>query len=456
MRTSLLALALLLGSLPLAGKGVQRVILQLKWTHQWQFAGYYAAQAQGFYRQAGLDVEILEARPGETPVDAVFHGRADFGIATSDLLVRRAQGQPVVSLAAIFQHSPQAIMVLDKVDLPDLRSLMGKRLALEPHAEELLALLAQQGVDRKDLKIERHAMNLEALIAGEVEATTVYTTTEPFFMNQRGIPYRLFRPSPSDFDFYGDVLFTLEQTLRDHPERVEAFRRASLQGWTWAFAHPEATLRLVHERSRGRASLEQLRFEAEEMRHLVLPDLVEIGYQRTQRWQRIGEVYRSLGLLDQVPSLTAFVYQPPSSARSPRLPWILCATLVLVGGVLVFTRRRGPGPRGTSPAARSVARRLALLDHAQIGLACHAHGRIQEANAAFAGLCGRPLEALPGLEWHQLVSPEALPALQVFLRASREATLPVEFLDPEGTPHPVTLHALGEVRGVRMVEVRPG
>ncbi len=65
--------------------------LQLKWTHQFQFAGYYAAEAQGFYRAAGLDLSFIEACPDQDPVAAVLAGEAEFGVGTSDLLLRRAQ-----------------------------------------------------------------------------------------------------------------------------------------------------------------------------------------------------------------------------------------------------------------------------------------------------------------------------------------------------------------------------
>jgi ABC-type nitrate/sulfonate/bicarbonate transport system substrate-binding protein len=78
-----------------------RMRLQLKWTNQFQFAGYYAAVAQGYYRAAGLDVELIEAKPGQDPVENVLTGGADFGVGTSDVVLLRGKGEPVVVLAAI-------------------------------------------------------------------------------------------------------------------------------------------------------------------------------------------------------------------------------------------------------------------------------------------------------------------------------------------------------------------
>jgi ABC-type nitrate/sulfonate/bicarbonate transport system substrate-binding protein len=68
--------------------------LQLKWRHQFQFAGYYAALEKGYYREAGLDVTIMPASPSTDPVDVVLKGGADFGIASSELVLRYAKGDP--------------------------------------------------------------------------------------------------------------------------------------------------------------------------------------------------------------------------------------------------------------------------------------------------------------------------------------------------------------------------
>ena len=99
-------LLLLAALLPLPASALEQVALQLKWKHQFQFAGYYAAQEKGYYRDAGLEVSVIEAGPETDPVREVLDGRAQFGVSNSALLLARAQGKPVVALAVIFQHSP--------------------------------------------------------------------------------------------------------------------------------------------------------------------------------------------------------------------------------------------------------------------------------------------------------------------------------------------------------------
>ena len=84
---------------------LHQVALQLPWLHQFQFAGYYAAAEKGFYRDAGFQVNIIEGKPGLSPVDEVVSDRVNYGVARSEILLHRLHGNPVVVLAAIMQHS---------------------------------------------------------------------------------------------------------------------------------------------------------------------------------------------------------------------------------------------------------------------------------------------------------------------------------------------------------------
>ncbi|MDX1459303.1 MAG: ABC transporter substrate-binding protein, partial [Marinobacter sp.] len=74
----------------------ESVTLQLRWLHQFQFAGYYMALEKGYYRQAGLDVTLLEGGPqANRPIDEVLAGRADFGVTGSGVVIERMEGEPV-------------------------------------------------------------------------------------------------------------------------------------------------------------------------------------------------------------------------------------------------------------------------------------------------------------------------------------------------------------------------
>ena len=76
----------------------EKVSLQLKWKHQFQFAGFYAALEQGFYKSAGLDVTLIEGGAGINFIETVVSGEAEYGVEMPDLLLRRVKGEPIVAL----------------------------------------------------------------------------------------------------------------------------------------------------------------------------------------------------------------------------------------------------------------------------------------------------------------------------------------------------------------------
>src|SRR5260370_8581091 len=90
---------------------LDQVSLQLKWKHQFQFAGYYQALEQGFYRDAGLDVTIREGGPGVDVAETVASGKADFGVCSAAVLRDWGVGRRLGVLAALFHPSPAAILV---------------------------------------------------------------------------------------------------------------------------------------------------------------------------------------------------------------------------------------------------------------------------------------------------------------------------------------------------------
>ena len=89
-----------------------KINLQLKWWHQFQFAGYYAAVNKGFYAEQGLNVNIVAGDKDHPPLEQVLSKKADFGVTGSDLIANYANGDPVKVIGAIFQHSPYVFISL--------------------------------------------------------------------------------------------------------------------------------------------------------------------------------------------------------------------------------------------------------------------------------------------------------------------------------------------------------
>lgn len=268
----------------------------------------------------------------------VLSGKAQYGVGNSSLLLARNAGQPVVVLAAIFQHSPVVLITRQQGPVQAIHDLAGKRLMIEPQSDELLAYFKHEGIPLASITHVEHSFKPQDLIDGKVDAISAYVTNEPYFLDRAGIAYHTYTPRSVGIDFYGDNLFTTEQELRNNPSRVEALRVASLRGWQYAMAHPEEIADLIVAKYSQQHEREFYLFEAKRMVALLRTDLIEIGYMNPGRWRHIADTYTDLGLLPKDFSLGGFIYNVKAELD---LRWIYIAGLLLaiVTGVTVYIHR---------------------------------------------------------------------------------------------------------------------
>ncbi len=299
---------------------LDKVKLQLKWKHQFQFAGYYAAKEKGFYRDVGLDVELIEASENISPMDAVISGHAEFGTGTAELLIKYNDNIPVVVLANIFQHSPLQIMVKSNSGINQLTDLITKPVMIEAHSAELIAYLLSHNIKINQIKMMPHSFDTIDLISDRVAAMSVYITDEPFELQQQGINYNLFSPIKSGIDFYGDNLFTTRNQLELYPERVRSFYQASLKGWEYALANPEEIIQIIYQKYSQRHTVPHLRYEAEQTAKLIQREQTTLGQSDSVRWQHIGNIYQRLGMISSIKELDNFIYNPESHTVTDNYP----------------------------------------------------------------------------------------------------------------------------------------
>jgi len=354
---------------------LQSVTLQLRGRHAFQFAGYYAAEALGYYRDAGLAVTLREAGPTTDVVQAVVDGRAQFGVGTSSLLLARQRGAPVQVLAVLFQHSPQVLLARATSATQGLHDLVGRRVMIEPQAQELIAYLAKEGVPLDWLQRIPHSQDPGSLLRGETDAMSAEVSSAPFVLDAAGLRYHVYTPRAAGIDFYGDNLFTSDTLVRRQPRLVKAFREASLRGWRHAMAHPAEVINLILQRyppaGRPAPSREALQFEASRLRELMQPDLVEIGYMYPGRWQHVAEAFADAELLPRGTPVEPLLYQP---GPRPAPPWLVPALvgLVAVSALALYigwlNRRLGRALAASKAAAETLRlseqRHRLLADHA--------------------------------------------------------------------------------------------
>lgn len=279
-----------------------------------------------------MNVRFLEGKPGLDPAEVVLSGGAEYGVGTPEILLQRAKGAPLVVLGVIFQHSPYVFLSLKESGISDVSGLAGKKIEMEPQAAELYAYLNREKVPRESLTILPHSFNGRSLVERKSDAMSAYSTDEPFFLRQAGIPYSVFSPRSGGVDFYGDCFFTTEQEIKKHPDRVRAFHEATLKGWRYAMDHPDEIVDLILARYPSEKSRDALRFEAGAMKDLMHPEIIPVGYMYAGRWEHIRDTYMELGMLRSPVSLEGFLYDPHPQTDVRWLYW-LCGGLLLGAAV---------------------------------------------------------------------------------------------------------------------------
>jgi ABC-type nitrate/sulfonate/bicarbonate transport system substrate-binding protein len=350
------AVALTLLAHPGAGGAAEAVTLQLAGPATFEFAGYYAALWQGYYRDAGLDVTI---RPGgmrdSVPIDPareVAENRAQFGTGTTQLVIRRAQGLPVVLVTPIFQQSGAAVYYRSDSDFSSPAALVNARIGRLAASDildiELATALRAEGIDpakTKSVTVKADQI-VTALADRTIDAAVGTAWTVPWQAHERGIVLKSFNPTNYRVEYYGDNLFTMERVAAAHPEIIDRFRTASLKGWEYALHHADDVIsRLVADKP-GEPAIADVagfnRYQADVARRLARYPEVPLGYSNNDRWTQIEAGMIGAGALTRTADLANFVYaQPPeiplrAHPASPTAPPLIVLFAALVVATLAW------------------------------------------------------------------------------------------------------------------------
>ncbi len=291
----------------------ENVKLKLKWLHQFQFAGFYAAQIKGYYSKEDLNVEIIEGSANSHPIEYVTNNESSYGVSSSELIESKANGIPVVLLAGIFQHSPYVIISTKDKKILSPKDLVGKKVMVseEQGKIQLKAVLSAANIDYNLVQLVDHTWNILDITNGKADAMTGYISVEVFQLSKAGFETNTIKPLDYGVDFYGDMLFTSEEEVKKNPNQVLAMKRASIKGWEYAMSHIEEMcdyiLTLPGVKERG-ITKENLIYEALTMQKLIKSDLVEIGHINKNRIDNIIGLYTKFGVIKSDQQFNNFIF----------------------------------------------------------------------------------------------------------------------------------------------------
>jgi NitT/TauT family transport system substrate-binding protein len=284
-------------------KPPDEVTVQLPWTHSVQFAGFYAADQQGYYAEEGLEVTLLPpAGAGADATAAVIDGTADLGVTFgAGLVAARSQGLPVTAIATIYRRYPLVFMTLASSGIARPHDFPGHTIrTLVPggSAVAFQALMTRLGLDPDSVQQVDVGFDLSPFLAGELDIWPGFMTNEVLAAREQDYEVNLVLPEDYGIHLYGDTLFTTDQLLQENPDLVLRFLRATLRGWQWAIENPEeagplalkydSTLDAAHQAAQMEASVP-----------LVHTGEDHIGWMREEIWQGNYDILEEQGLLDE-------------------------------------------------------------------------------------------------------------------------------------------------------------
>lgn len=326
-----------------SGQKLTSVNLQLKWKHQFQAAGFYAAQQKGFYKEAGLDVVINEGGGEIDPVSEVLSNKAQFGVFDGEIISRFLNGENVKLVAPILQHSPYILLSLKQKNISNPSDLLDKRIyVFEQHGlTQFFGLIREEGLPLHRLNFIDTLGTVYDLIAGRADALLAYATFEPGMLKQLGYESSMISARDYGVDFYGDVLFTSADYSSANPEIVQKFKNATLKGWEYAIQHKSElidyilTLPSVQKRKITKGELE---FESIALDDFIDATDVEIGQNNINRWEKMANYYNFEGdaNLDEKLATFLFVHSPANTGISKNLSWIIITLIVFVTALLAL------------------------------------------------------------------------------------------------------------------------
>ena len=248
------------------GAWAEDVTLQLKWVTQAQFAGYYVAQAKGFYEEEGLNVTILPGGPDVAPTQVIAGGGADVVVDwMPSALAAREKGLPLVNIAQPFKSSGMMLTCLKESGVATPADFKGKTLGVWFGGNEypFLNWMNKLGLktDGTDVTVLKQGFNVDPLLQKQAACISTMTYNEYWQVIDAGVkPEDLvtFKYEDEGVATLEDGLYVLEEKLKDpaFEEKMVKFVRASMKGWKYAEANADEAAMIVLENDETGAQTE--------------------------------------------------------------------------------------------------------------------------------------------------------------------------------------------------------
>jgi NitT/TauT family transport system substrate-binding protein len=233
---SLLA-TIALAAMAFAAQAQDKVTFLTSWYAQAEHGGYYQAVATGIYKKYGLDVTIKMGGPQVNAVQLVAAGQADFMMGKDfQTLAGIEQGVPLVTVAALFQKEPQGMVT--HVDVNGLADLKDKTILVATSGRSTWWPWLKLKYGFKDEQARPYSFSMQPFFADNNMAQQGFPSSEPFIAEKAGQKVKFFMFADDGYPPYGNTIVTTQKMVKDKPDVVQRFVKATLEGWKSYLADP--------------------------------------------------------------------------------------------------------------------------------------------------------------------------------------------------------------------------
>lgn len=307
-----------------------KVKLQLKWVHQAQFAGYYVAFDKGYYKEMGLDVEILPGGPDVVPSQKVLTGAADIGVDwVGSLLANRDKGQPLVDIAQFYQSSGMMLIARKSSGIKSVADLKGRKVGVWTGGNEFefRAALDKYKLDNsidnnKDMTVIKQGFEMDSFLNGQLEAAHAMTYNEYQVVLAAGVKaeeLNIISYNTEGVGMLEDHLFVTEDTLKNKKEMLAKFAAASQKGWQDAIKEQSFAVDAVMKRAdKATTSREHQTRMMAEVAKLVVPDGLaadKVGFIDEVKFKTTADIALKFNVISK-PAQNAFTNEIMTAAAA--------------------------------------------------------------------------------------------------------------------------------------------
>lgn len=243
---------LLLAGLGLAASasGASAESMRLEWFMQGQFAGPIVALEKGYYKDAGVELNLLPAGPDIKPSVTVASGADTYGIGhPNQVISARANGAPLIMISQYGQKSASTYIARKETGIKGIEDMKGHSVGLwfGGDEQEFLAMLDRAGIAQSDVKIISQGYDIIGWMRKDYDVMQVARYNELLQVYRQGIKKDdlVFIEPTADSMMVNTGLFTTEKQIKDNPQAVQAVVNATLRGWQDAIANPEEAAAFV-------------------------------------------------------------------------------------------------------------------------------------------------------------------------------------------------------------------